>query len=420
MKLIGKSDEMKFTRRLNNFRQRISEVFPRAGLSFIILIDKYNKEHLGKVRVIPIDFPNFDFSTNERKEILARSLRSRGDGIDLFAVDLIWVQRFAKWCEPLDKYFSAEETGKVLKSALKSCYFEGELVALPLDLVQGVMYYREDLVKKYLSEDELAKIKSGITWKEFIELSERYRPKNPFYIFTAAEYEGLICSYVEFLLSIEPNYFAKRGFNFENESAERALQMMVDLVNKYKISPQIVTRFTEIPSYEFFIKNDALFIRGWQSYDKDFKEIPFDEKKERHLRKAPLPHVKNGQPASTLGGWNLMISRFSNKKKETIDFVKYLISDEAQEIFFRESGYYPVINKFYTDDWYLRKYPEVKLFRNLINTVVHRPQHVNYTRYSQILSHYINSAIRNESTPRDALKAATTAIQNDMVTAREF
>ena len=32
-----------------------------------ILIDEYNKKMKGKVKIVPIDFPNFDFSTNERK-----------------------------------------------------------------------------------------------------------------------------------------------------------------------------------------------------------------------------------------------------------------------------------------------------------------------------------------------------------------
>ena len=92
-------------------KEDVTEIYfaDRITAAHKMLIDKYNELHKGKVKVIPIDFPNFDFSTNERKEMLARSLRGRGDGIDLFAVDPIWVQRFAKWCEPLDKYFSDTE-----------------------------------------------------------------------------------------------------------------------------------------------------------------------------------------------------------------------------------------------------------------------------------------------------------------------
>jgi len=72
----------------------------RVTAAHKILIERYNKLNEGRVKVIPKDFPNFDFSTNERKEILARSLRGRGDGIDLFAVDLVWLQDLQSGVNP--------------------------------------------------------------------------------------------------------------------------------------------------------------------------------------------------------------------------------------------------------------------------------------------------------------------------------
>ena len=92
-------------------KKEISEIYYADMITAAhrILINKYNKLNEGKVKVIPIDFPNFDFSTNERKEMLARLLRGKGDGIDVFAVDVVWMQRFAKWSEPLNNYFTKDE-----------------------------------------------------------------------------------------------------------------------------------------------------------------------------------------------------------------------------------------------------------------------------------------------------------------------
>lgn len=386
-----------------------------------ILIDKYNKMNEGKVKVIPIDFPNFDFSTNERKEMLARSLRGRGDGIDLFAVDLVWVQRFAKWCEPLDKYFSDAEKEKILSYALQSCYYEGELVAVPLDMVQGIIYYREDLVRKAKNGNKIIeKLGNYITWNEFLDLRKNFDSEYPFYIFPAADYEGLMCVFMDLLFSIDKNYFENEGFNLNTPQAEKALQLLVDLVNKYKTTPSIVTDFTEIPSFEYFIRENGIFIRGWQSYDKDFKESPFDLQKEKQLRKAPIPYFASGNPASTFGGWNLMVSKFSDKKEKTIDFVKYLLSDESQEIFYRESGYYPVINSFYSNPEYLRKYPEIENFYKYMHTGVHRPAHVDYTRYSKIMAFYFKKAIENKIPVKEALIKCTNDIQTDRVMVKEF
>ncbi len=145
-----------------------------------ILIDRYNRMNAGRIQVIPIDFPNRDFSTNERKEILARSLRGEGDGIDLVAVDVIWVQRFAKWCEPLGRYFSDQEMQRIIPDGLYSCYADGQLLALPLDLVQGVMYYREDLLRKIKGGDRVIRaLQNNITWPDFIALKDKLQWKAP-------------------------------------------------------------------------------------------------------------------------------------------------------------------------------------------------------------------------------------------------
>jgi len=402
----------------NPKKSEVTEIYfaDRVTAAHKTLIDTYNKLNEGKVKVIPIDFPNFDFSTNERKEMLARSLRGRGDGIDLFAVDLIWVQRFAKWCEPLDKYFSDGEKKSILNSALESCYYEGELVAVPLDMVQGVLYYREDLLKNFKDgETIINKLKNTITWNDFIEIKNKLGINTPYYIFPANDYEGLICVYMELLLSLNKNYFNEYGFNLNTPEAEKSLQLLVDLVNKYKTTPEVVTEFTEIPSYEYFIKSDGLFIHGWPSYDKDFKESPFNPEKESHLKKAPLPYFTNGTPTSIFGGWNLMVSKFSNKKEKVIDFVKFLLKEESQEMFYRESGYYPVVNSFYENPEYLKKYPEIENFKKLMETGVHRPAHVDYTKYSKIMSYYFKNAIQNKITVKKALVECTIAIQTDRV-----
>ncbi|MFO7448108.1 MAG: extracellular solute-binding protein [Ignavibacteriaceae bacterium] len=404
-------------------KQEIIELYfaDKITAAHKVLIDKYNSLNEGKVKIIPIDFPNFDFSTNERKEMLARSLRGRGDAIDLFAVDLVWVQRFAKWCEPLDKYFSEAEKKRILGAALESCYYEGEMVAAPLDMVQGIMYYREDLIKNVVKSDEIIeKIKNNITWDEFIELRKYFNKEEPFFIFPAADNEGMICSYMELLLSLRKNYFEEEGFNLNTPEAEQALQLLVDLVNKYKTTPGIVTEFTEIPSYEYFINNDAVFIRGWNSYDKDFKESPFNAEKESHLRKAPVPHFKSGTPSSVFGGWNLMVSKFSNKKEYAIDFIKFLLKDESQEIFYKESGYYPVTNSFYENPVYTKKYPETAQFKEYMKAGVHRPAHIEYTKYSKIMSYFFKKAIENKMSVKEALAQCTNAIRTDWIMIKEF
>jgi ABC-type glycerol-3-phosphate transport system substrate-binding protein len=377
-----------------------------------ILIDKYNSMHAGSVKVILIDFPLEDFSTDGRKEVLARSLRGEDDAIDLLAVDVIWVHRFAKWCEPLGKYFTDEERKGITATALRTCYHEGELVAVPLDRVQGVMYYREDLLKQFPDGEKVIEaVKKGITWPDFLKLKTRLNAKGPFYIFPAAEFEGLICSYIEILLSLRPNYFETVGFQFDTPEAKTALQLLVDLVHRYHVTPPVVSSLTDVPSFEYFIRNDGLFVRGWTSYDKDFMNAPIDHIKEKNLKKAPIPYLPEGKPTYVFGGWNLMMSKSSTKKEAVIDFVKFLLSDESQEIFYTKGGYCPVTNSFYNDSTYRQRYPEICIMKEMMAYGVYRPMQDNYTKYSKIMARYFYLAILGKISVEKALQSVQASIE---------
>ena len=380
-----------------------------------ILIDQYNKSHEGKVKVIPIDFPNPDFSTDTRKEILARSLRGEDDGIDLLAVDVIWVQRFAKWCEPLGKYFTDEERKRITPTALGSCYHEGELVAVPLDLVQSVIYYRSDLLAREPHGKELLRrVQNEMSWSDFLKIQREIPSSiNPFYIYPAADYEGLICCYIEILLSQRPDYFAAIGYRFNTPEAKNALRLLVNLVHSNHATPDVVSNFTEVPSYEYFIKHDGLFLHGWTTYEQDFREVPVDSKKEKELKKMPVPYYPGGKPASVFGGWNLMVSKASQKKEAVIDFIKYLLSDESQEVFYSKGGYYPIVNSFYDDSSYLRKYPEIVSIKKLMKSGVHRPSQEEYTKDSKIMSRYFSLAIKGNLTVDEAVKKVDASIESE-------
>jgi multiple sugar transport system substrate-binding protein len=380
-----------------------------------ILINQYNESHAGKIKVIPIDFPNADFSTDTRKEILARSLRGDDDGIDLLAVDVIWVQRFAKWCEPLGKYFTDEERKRITPIALSSCYHDGELVAVPLDLSEGVVYYRADLLAKAPHGKEvLQKVQSKMSWDDFLKIKmELHESKYPFYIFPASDYEGLICCYIEILLSEKPDYFTTIGFRFDTPEAKNALRLLVDFVHKYGATPDVVSNLTEVPSYEYFIKHDGLFLHGWNTYDQDFKESPVDTVKEKNLKRMCVPYYPGGKPASAFGGWNLMVPKASKHKEAVIDFIKYLLKDESQEIFYTKGGFFPITNSFYHDSLYLRKYPEITTIVDLLKTGVHRPSQEEYTKDSKIMSRYFYLAIKGSITVDDAVKNVDASIESE-------
>jgi multiple sugar transport system substrate-binding protein len=96
-------------------------------------------------------------------------------------------------------------------------------------------------------------------------------------------------------------------------------------------------------------------------------------------------------------------------------FVNYLISDEAQKIMFEVGGVLPILNSIYSDSDYVNDHPELKFYYSLLSKGVYRPFMHDYTNISDILSYYINLAIRNELTVKEALSKAEEKIKSGSV-----
>ncbi len=378
------------------------------------VIKRFNELHKGEIKVEVINLSFEKFSTNERKELLARYLRSKNDKIDIFAADQIWAHRFARWAEPLDKYFIDQDKKTILNYALQSCIYNKQLVAVPFFMDIGVMFYRKDLIEKMPDYKTIEqKLKQSITWEDFIKLGERFKDKsNPFYIFQADNYEGLMCSYIELLADQNKTLFENNNLQLTSPESEHALNLLVDLVNKYKLSPYKVTEFKESNSYHYFILNNGLFVRAWPNFIRDYSANYGKDSRLNYLVKVPLPHFEGHQPVAITGGWNLMISKYSIRKPEALEFVKFLMSEEAQKIMYEEGGYLPTNNLIYEDTTYTSKHPDLKFFKDYLKSGVHRPYLVEYTRISDIITHYIQLAIKKEIGVKEALQRAQNMINN--------
>lgn len=382
-----------------------------------IVIDRFNREYAGSIEVVPVNLPFSKFSTNERKELLARSLRNRSDRIDIFSVDQIWVPRFSRWSEPLDHLIAPEESRRILSYALQSCVFDSHLVAIPLYIDVGMLYYRRDLIRKLSDGAEVEKrLKESISWEEFLVLAGRLDLRGaPFYLFQADNFEGLVCNYFELLAGQDRNVFANNRVDLSTPAAHRGLQLLVDFVHRYRISPREVCEYDEIQSYIRMLRSGGAFVRGWPNFIENYATFyhePFDI---GTLGRAALPHFAGHAPVSVFGGWNLMISRHSPHKEAALTFARFLQRGEIQRILFDVGGYIPSNEDVYRDSAYMAQRPDLQYYRQLLDHGFHRPQLIGYTRLSDIIAHYANLAIKGEMSVDEALRRASLTISNERV-----
>ena len=378
------------------------------------IIEKFNNTNGQKINVIPINLPFDIFNTNERKELLSRSLRSKNNRIDLLAIDYIWVNRFSKWAQPLEEYLSEVDTTIFLNYSLEACKHDNKLVCLPYYIDVGLLFYRKDLIRSFPDSENLEKrLKDSITWEELFALKAKYPEiTNPFYLFPANHYEGLVCSLMEAVVSLNSSVFDTLNA-FKTNQAHKGLTLLYNLIHTHKLTPVNVTDFQEKESYEYAFQNNALFFRGWPGNEREFKE-KYPEIV-ANLGIAALPHPQGGSATSVFGGWNLMISSASQHKKEAFEFLKFIFRKDNQMILYEEMGLLPANKLVYSDSLYVLKNPELIFYKKLLDRGFHRPMIEDYTKKSDIISFYVNQALDETLTVEEALLKAEEMIESNRV-----
>ncbi len=377
------------------------------------IIDRFNALHRGRIEVVPVNLPFEKFSTNERKELLARSLRNKSDRLDIFAVDLIWVPRFSRWSEPLDSRFPPPERARILPQAEASCLFDSTLFAVPMYIDIGMLYFRRDLIEQLPGGRALRdRLRASVTWDEFLAAGrEAVRSGHPFYLFQANDYEGLTCNFFELIAGQDESFFQRRPLDFESPVARRALSMLVGFVRTDRISPPAVTEFDEIHSYNYTLDHDGFCVRGWPNFIESFRTSYAARAKVDQLERGALPHFEGHRPVAVYGGWNLMISRYSTRKQEAMEFARFCQREDMQKTMFEIGGFIPTNLQVYADTAYVSHHPVLLYYKELIEHGFHRPALVEYTRMSDIVSRAVHRAVKGELKVDDALHEASREIQ---------
>ncbi|MEW6720252.1 MAG: ABC transporter substrate-binding protein [Thermodesulfobacteriota bacterium] len=355
--------------------------------------------------------------TGLRRQGLTVPLQARIPSPDVFLMDVAWVAQFAAsgWLEPLSPYLGKE--GCPGKEAFFSRMIdtvdtrEGAVVALPVYVDAGLLYYRKDLLEKYgLSGPPR-------TWEELLLRSETVqegeRRSNPgFYAFAwqGAQYEGLVCCFLEFAGPAGDFRVEDGKVTVDTPQNRKALRFMRKLVGDRGISPpNTYTDMREEEVRSFFQGGNALFERNWPY------AWPLHEDKDSPVRGktgiAPLPGWNPGEGTACLGGWHAGISAFSDAKPESVKFLCYLASYDTQRDLALQLGWNPGRRDLYSDPELLARNPHLGTLRAVFENARPRPLLPYYGRLSEILQRHLNAALSGTSGPEEALSDAEREMQ---------
>ncbi len=331
-------------------------------------------------------------SDSDRLALYRQLLGAQSADIDLFEIDTIWSGILGSNFVDLRPYSNGEERDD-FPSTIANDTQDGHLVALPLYVDAGVLFYRKDLLAKYHQPVPQ-------TWADLtaaakkIEDGERAAGHAGLwgYVFQGKAYEGLTCNTLEWVASHGGGTFvdASGKITADNPAAAAALTQAAGWIKT--IVPEGVLNYSEEESRGVFQSGNAVFMRNWPY------ALPLAESADSPVRGkvgvAPLPEGTGAgaRHAAALGGWQIAVSKYSRRQKLAAQLAVFLASSPSVKRWAVEGGYTPAIPALYQDPDVKRANPTFAELLPIFQSAVPRPSAVTGTKYDAVSNAVWNAA----------------------------
>jgi multiple sugar transport system substrate-binding protein len=159
-----------------------------------------------------------------------------------------------------------------------------------------------------------------------------------------------------------------------------------------KAAPTGVLSYQEPESLDVFLQGKAVFHRNWP-YAWGISNNPDRSKITGKVGIARLPHFKGSRSYSTLGGWQVGISSYSENKKAAWILAEFLTTEKVQKLLAIQSGKAPTRKTLYGDAEILKANPHFHDMKDVFLTSYPRPRTPLYPAVSNVLQRYFSKVI---------------------------
>ncbi len=292
-----------------------------------------------------IEFKFLPNQADAQREQLVRRLGAEDESVDLIGMDVIWTGEFANagWLEPVPDEVQGPAQSMVFQSVLDTAMFEDRMYAVPIWSNTQLLWYRKDKVGEKPPE----------TWDQMIDLAERENMKIHV---QANRYEGLVVWTNAMILSAGGKIVnGPTEVALEEEPTKRALEVMGRLARS-KAAPPAIDTSNEDSARLGFETGDSIFMINYPFVYTSAKENA--PKIFEQMGAAVYPRVDADKEAKPpLGGINIGVSAFSQKKDLAWEAIRCLIKAENQITIAEAGGLPPVREDLYDEEAVRKIYP---------------------------------------------------------------
>lgn len=327
--------------------------------------------------------------------------------VDAMMIDVIWPGILAPHAVDLTEAMVANDADYI-PAIVENNTVDGLLVGIPWFTDGGHLYYRTDLLEKYGFSAPPA------TWTELEQMAtaiqDGERATNPDFqgfVWQGNAYEGLTCDALEWQYShgggriIEPD----GTVTVNNPQTVAAFERAKGWIGT--ISPEGVTTYDEEGARGVWQAGNAAFMRNW-SYAHSLGEA------EDSAIKGKFEHVvlprgdgEGAVNASTVGGWQMMVTKYSESPEAAIEFCRFLTSKELQKSHAIERSQPPTIASVYADPDVVAANSFYPVLQEILASAVVRPSTVTSDLYNEVSVAYFTAVNQILTGQADAASAVT-------------
>ena len=375
------------------------EVWVRADFYEILLkaADKYMASHPGVTFNI--------VQPSDMSDQFALALSS-GETPDIVSMDCVLIPYYASigaLADITDRFNALAYSSTYSGGLVELAQYEGKQYAVPFAPDVSVMLYNKDHFEAAGLDPEVG----PATWDELIEYAQLLTDEEHYgYVFGAGDPGTMMFTYVPYIWSNGGDVMNEDGTKsmLDQPKSVEALQLMCDLVSKYKVCPEGITSYGWTESQDAFLSGKASMIVLGSGAVWSMLTGQYDINAGICL----IPSADGENYSSFSGGDSLAIVNDCENVEAAWDFIQYCQSEDVQVEEMAQYGQLPSRSDLF-DNKYFEANPEFKVLQRALE-VGEAPYSLKYNEMYSPFIDGVQAAVSGAMTAQEAFSKAAEEI----------
>jgi multiple sugar transport system substrate-binding protein len=333
-------------------------------------------------------------------DVILTMLQAQASTYDIFTSDIFWPLSFVQrnWLYPVDAAFPKSDWADHIPAMINAFSSGGHIYGVPFMNDFRVMFYRMDLLQN-------SGVQPPDTWDDLISTCVKGQNPPNLYGYAADWQLHQDCEWQEMYWSNGGEYWGEK-VTLNGPQGLAALQLMIDMYNKYKITEPGATTTAIEEARQIFTEGKAIFHQNWLYVYP--VSLGAESKVQGKVGILRLPRFTKSSPQnvySTLGGWSWAVNPYTEDKKAALEVIGWLASKETAKWIAMNMNSVPARLSLYQDPDVLAKYPYYKEIGKLAPYTRERFPDPAYVQFFDTARAEIIKALDQSETPQQALDA---------------